>query len=194
MRTEQRDATREQIVQAALGAISESGYDGVSTRQIAARAGVTQGLLTYHFKSKDALWRAAADHLFAKIDAGLEDALAPLDASDEPAIRRETIRQMVRFGADHPETMRFMMEIGASDNRSKWLVETHLRRIYLRFCDTHQTVADKDLPHLFYILIGASMLMFSNSSKCRQLTGIDPTAPEAVNRHADLMIKLFAGE
>ncbi len=50
MRSEQREATREQILSAALMAISESGFDCVSTGAIAERAGVRQGLLTYHFK------------------------------------------------------------------------------------------------------------------------------------------------
>ena len=34
---------------------------------IAARAGVTQGLLNYHFSSKDELWRAAVDGLYAEL-------------------------------------------------------------------------------------------------------------------------------
>ncbi len=37
----------------------------MNTRAIVERAQVSQGLLIYHFKSKEALWRAAADHLFA---------------------------------------------------------------------------------------------------------------------------------
>src|SRR5262245_36084658 len=57
--------TRERIVAAALEAFAERGFDGARTRDIAARAGVNQGLITYHFASKDALWKAAADHIFA---------------------------------------------------------------------------------------------------------------------------------
>ena len=91
MRAEQRDATRDQIVQAALTSISDSGYDGVSTRTIAARAGVTQGLLTYHFKSKDALWRAAADHLFTRLDSAMDTGIAGLPDPSPAAVPRETI-------------------------------------------------------------------------------------------------------
>jgi len=53
------DATRERILAAALDLFSELSFDGASTRDIAARAGVTQPLLNYHFRSKDELWRAA---------------------------------------------------------------------------------------------------------------------------------------
>jgi TetR/AcrR family transcriptional regulator len=65
MRTKQREETRNKIIKAAISAISESGFDGTSTRAIANRAEVSQGLLSYHFKTKELLWRAAADYLFS---------------------------------------------------------------------------------------------------------------------------------
>ena len=61
------DATRERILAAALDLFSELSFDGATTREIAARAGVTQPLLNYHFSSKDELWRAAVDGLFAEL-------------------------------------------------------------------------------------------------------------------------------
>ncbi|MCF7699115.1 TetR/AcrR family transcriptional regulator [Loktanella sp. M215] len=191
MRAEQRDATRDQIVQAALTSISESGYDGVSTRTIAARAGVTQGLLTYHFKSKDALWRAAADHLFTRLNAAMDAGIAGLPDPSPAAVRRETILQMVVFASQHPEMLRFIMDAGVSDSSCDWLVEAHLRRVYQRFCESHAETDRADLPHLFYILTGASVLIFSNASKCVQLSGMDPLTPEAVRRHADLVADLM---
>ena len=41
--------TPERILRAALEACSENGFDGATTRDIAARAGVPLGLLQYHF-------------------------------------------------------------------------------------------------------------------------------------------------
>src|SRR5690348_14052005 len=58
------DATRDRIVAAATDLFAERSFDGATTREIAARAGVTQPLLNYHFRSKDELWRAAVDSLF----------------------------------------------------------------------------------------------------------------------------------
>lgn len=191
MRSKQRDATREHIIKAAMDAIAESGYEGVSTRAIAARAGVAQGLLTYHFKSKDALWQAAADFIFAKLDARLELAQTSPAAQSPQELRRETIRQLVMFGAEHPEMLRFMMDVGAKDQRADWLVETHLRRICQRFCNDMDGREREDFAHLFYIIAGASSLIFSTSSRCQQLSGLDPRAPEAVQRHADILVNLL---
>ena len=65
------DPTRERILAAALDLFSERSFDGASTREIAAQAGVTQPLLNYHFRSKDALWYTAVDGLFERLAQAL---------------------------------------------------------------------------------------------------------------------------
>ena len=53
-------ATRAKILAATAELIAEAGWSGFSTREIAARAGVTQGIVGYHWRSKDDLVREAA--------------------------------------------------------------------------------------------------------------------------------------
>ena len=67
------DATRDRIVAAAIDLFSERSFDGASTREIAARADVTQPLVNYHFRSKEELWRAAVDALFERLNLTLDD-------------------------------------------------------------------------------------------------------------------------
>ena len=62
---------RKRILAAALDRFSELSFDGATTREFAARADVTQPLLNYHFSSKDDLWRAAVDGLFAELNEAL---------------------------------------------------------------------------------------------------------------------------
>ena len=66
------DPTRERVLDAALELFADRGFDGASTRDIAAQAGVAQPLLNYHFRSKDDLWREAVDRLFAQFRATFE--------------------------------------------------------------------------------------------------------------------------
>ena len=61
------DPTRDRIVAAAADLFAERSFDGATTREIAARAGVAQPLLNYHYRSKDELWRAAVDSLFESL-------------------------------------------------------------------------------------------------------------------------------
>ncbi len=195
MRAEQREATREQIVTAALLAISESGFNGVSTRTIAERANVSQGLLTYHFKSKDALWRAAADQLFAIANDSMQEVFSP-PASVEPLQqKRNLIRQMVYFSAAHPEFIRFMLEHEKENSdRSRWLVETHLRPMYKKFVHVMGDIPETDLPHALYTFAGASGLIFCAPNECKQLTGVDPGSKAVIKRHADYLVNLMVPE
>src|SRR5215831_18051772 len=57
--------TRDRLVDAALQEFATHGFDGATTREIARRAGVALAALPYHFTTKEALWRAAADRIFA---------------------------------------------------------------------------------------------------------------------------------
>ena len=49
--------TRERIIQAAFELISDKGFAGASTREIARRAGVAEITLFRHFASKENLFR-----------------------------------------------------------------------------------------------------------------------------------------
>ena len=53
------EARREQLIQAALEAIAEGGFPQATVREIALRAGVTQGLIRHYFASKEELTREA---------------------------------------------------------------------------------------------------------------------------------------
>src|SRR6476619_3576199 len=60
-------ATRAAILNAAIAEFAEREFEGASIRAIADRLGLQHPLITYHYRSKDILWRAAAEHAFAKI-------------------------------------------------------------------------------------------------------------------------------
>src|SRR5664279_1777970 len=53
---------RQKLLDAALSLIREKGYSSTSVDELCTEAGVTKGAFFHHFKSKDALAVAAADH------------------------------------------------------------------------------------------------------------------------------------
>jgi AcrR family transcriptional regulator len=195
-RDRQREATRERIVEAAAEAFAERGFHGASTRDIAQRAGTNQGLITYHFRTKEELWRAVADRIFSRLRESLGAHLAALETDDLRERAREGIRHFVRFAAAHPELFRFMVEEGKRDDeRMQWLVDTHLKPIYtgmLRFDEAVGGRMRSDLwPHFYYVLAGAGSTIFALAPECRRLTGLDPETEEAVETHADFVARLL---
>lgn len=51
------------IVNAALDALADGGYRALTMRGVARTLGVSLATVQHHFPTKDALWRAAVDHL-----------------------------------------------------------------------------------------------------------------------------------
>ena len=61
--------TRAALVQAALKLFGRQGFDGTSTREIAAEAKANIGSIAYHFGGKEGLRAAAADYIVDTIQA-----------------------------------------------------------------------------------------------------------------------------
>ncbi|APR38731.1 CerR family C-terminal domain-containing protein [Paraburkholderia sp. SOS3] len=57
------DETRHRIIDAAVELFGEYGFDGASTRDIAARAGVNAPALQYYFENKEGVYRACVEAL-----------------------------------------------------------------------------------------------------------------------------------
>jgi AcrR family transcriptional regulator len=194
---QQAGSTRERIERAALEAFAQAGFDGASTRAIAARAGVTQQLITYHFGSKLALWKAVADRIFGELGARFEARLHGLEGVDDATTDRLLVREFLGFGAEHPELARFMMHEGAQRGpRLRWLVERHTRPLFalMRKRIVAAQSANRTVPgdpvQLIYLLIGATTL-FAQAAEFQILTGRDPRAPGFLEAHAELVLRLL---
>jgi len=82
VRTTRGEATRRQLVDAAIATLKDHGYAGASARVIADRAGINQGLIFYHFDSVTGLLLAALDEVS---DARLVRYGTAVDGVDTPA-------------------------------------------------------------------------------------------------------------
>ena len=78
-RTQSRSLeSRRAVIDAVVKLIAEGGFDRATTAAIAAQAGVTWGVLQYHFGSKEALFAAV-------LDSSLQDLLALLEQTVPPS-------------------------------------------------------------------------------------------------------------
>src|SRR5436190_6445454 len=119
--------TRASILNDAIAEFAERGFEKASIRAIADRLGLQHPLITYHYRTKDILWRAAAEHAFAQIKAGW-DISAPEDSELPPLARlREEYATLFRYTVAFPEFHRFMRQEAFTNNpRLKWVAETVL--------------------------------------------------------------------
>ena len=199
-----RKNIRERLLDSALVEFGAKGFDGASTRAIAERVDAHQPQIHYHFESKEALWRAAVDHLFAELGRAMEGLDFGADPARSSAVDAladgfaDLIRRFVRFAAARPELNQIMVhEATAQTGRLRWMTERHVRPLYetvrvlWRRLREAGIAAPIDDAVFHYVLVGAASLPYVNAPEARLLTGAEPTEPSWVERHADGLVGTF---
>ena len=105
------DQTRTALVHAALQLFGRKGFDGTSTREIAALAKANIGSIAYHFGGKDGLRLGAADYIVELMQGIATQALGDFEPIIAPADTAEAAREqlftaldrMVHFIVARPE-------------------------------------------------------------------------------------------
>ena len=190
--------TQQKLLDAAIEAFSENGFKGTSTRDIAERAGVHHPLITYHFKNKDKLWRAAADRIFR--DFGRSLAASLQDHQDECPKQRmaSMIRAYVYYARSQPALHKVMVQEASYPNpRLDWLIETHLKPLFdatfIMLTDLQKAgVAVQGNPKLLFNMIRLSsggLLALANEIKAS--SGLDSVSVENLAEISDMIVSVF---
>ncbi len=197
-----RTDIREALLESALIEFGAKGFDGASTRAIAARIEAHQPQINYHFESKSALWTAAVDHRFGLLRETFQGAFpAKPTEIGVPALAAafaDGIRRLVRFVAAHPELNQIMVHEGtAPSERLTWLTDTHVKPFFNGIRPAWQMLRDAgvaapiDSDILYYVLVGGASLPYVNAAEVRLLTGRDPNDPTWINAHADGLVSIL---
>ncbi|MBN9075646.1 MAG: TetR family transcriptional regulator [Rhizobiales bacterium 65-79] len=105
--TQSAEQTRQALIRAGLKLFGEQGYEGTSTRRLAAAAGANIGSIAYHFGSKEGLRAACADFIVETMKGMASQALASAgDPKDPETARRQllaALERMVAFIVASPE-------------------------------------------------------------------------------------------
>ena len=193
--------TKQKLLDAAIEAFSENGFKGTSTRDIAERAGVHHPLITYHFKNKEELWRAAADRIFSKFNASMGQALQEV-INECPRTRMAMmIRTYVRYAASQPALHKVMVqEASHPSSRLDWLIKTHLRPLFEVTVKNLKELQDAGLapqgnPAILFNLIRVSSGgLIALGHELKGTSGIDLEAPGTIDELSDMIIDVFLPE
>ncbi len=172
---------------------STSGFEGASLRQIADRAGVMHQLVVYHYKTKEALWRAVITSMLGDNGEVLAAWRARLRNSSPAEALRTIVREVVLFTARRPEFHRIATFEGRADNdRIRWLLETHVRPYFefstglIRDAQAVGAARPGDPGQLHYAVIGLVTTSFVFAHEYRAMTGLEPFDPSEIEKVANL--------
>ncbi len=102
-------ARRAQIVAAAIDTIAEVGYARASLGRIAARIGISRGLISYHFAGKDELMKEVISEVLAQARAYMEPRI--FAKSPGPGMVRAYIESNLAFMREHRNYLIAVVEI-----------------------------------------------------------------------------------
>lgn len=98
--------TRQGILDAARSVFAEKGYSGANLNEIVALAGTTKPMIYYHFRSKEGLFAAVLEDVYA----GMRGIEASLNLEGLPPV--EAMRRLVQvtfdYHAAHPDWIRLI--------------------------------------------------------------------------------------
>ncbi|WP_316859557.1 helix-turn-helix domain-containing protein [uncultured Cohaesibacter sp.] len=172
-------ANRNKIIAAALRAFSEHGYDTVSTRDIAALAGMEQGHLAYYFPSKELLWREVVSSFNMEFDLIVRKHVEDAEDGDLLENAQSFFRQLVRYFAKNREFTRLMLqEFSSASPRRDWLVMEYSSPLWNRIKPMVEVLlaernCDIDPAIPYFSFIATSLHFFGLHKEVREMSGLD---------------------
>src|ERR1700735_5310503 len=102
-------ARRAQIVEAATEPLAEVGYAHASLARIAARLGISKGVISYHFAGKDDLIAEIVSQVLQRARAYMQPRIEAQTTG--PEMLRAYIESNLEFIRDNPNQLRAIVEI-----------------------------------------------------------------------------------
>ena len=120
------DRTRQLIIDETIRCVREEGFAAASANHIAERAGVTWGVIQYHFGDRDAVLMAVVDHGFDLVTNAIQSVDAPTGSI------RDRVQAVVDAGwqaFSHPASLAALEILVATRDAREARHEEHLAEI-----------------------------------------------------------------
>lgn len=190
----------DELLRVALKSFAREGYGGLSLNALAKELGIAPSLLSYHFKSKEELWKSALNLVGGEIYKELTDMFKVLDGVDGLEQLRLYCRKIVLISAKYPEFQQIVVqEVFSESERSEWLIEELLRPIFgfmnkiLKEERAKGTIKNIPDANLMSFIIGSITTLFSRSFQMKKLYNVDSFEEKEVEQHAVFITDLLFG-
>jgi AcrR family transcriptional regulator len=169
---ERTPSTKERILSTAEAIFARRGFAGASTREIAATAGVNISSLHYHWESKERLYLAVFENIYARILDLVRDAI-PADVRGSEsgrAVIEESMGTLFDFFADNPNVPRLLVHRLLEDEHSRVDIEADVFvpawEQFANWMSEHRgRKLDPVDSRLFMLTVHSVVLLFSLDSR-----------------------------
>lgn len=133
------EARRRQILDAAAEVIGEKNYHWATTREIAARAGVSERTLFLYFENKREIYREAARQAHRDLFEALGRSAPPLD--DIRTFLKMSERNFLAYLAEHPLRIKLLFQ--ALDSLGDEELKEEFRDIFQSLYEVFAAIVEK---------------------------------------------------
>ena len=176
-------ATRERIILAAEIEFADHGFDGVSVRQIALRAGVPVALINYHFGGKEGLYRAIFEMRAPMIVDQRIEGLRLAEMEPDPERKVEMIVKAVLVPNLHMRSTERNSSYARILAREVSDPKSHNRKVIAEFFDPvaykvtealHKALPDRTVEEIhwgYQAMLGAMVYTMADTGRISRLSG-----------------------
>jgi TetR/AcrR family transcriptional regulator len=190
--------SQDALLDAALEAFAEQGYEAMSVRELTRRLGVSHNLVHHYYRSKLELWRAAVDRSFGTVAAGVREILeGDLRKADRDIIAtwRDVYVRFLVLTARFPANLGIVLREGSRPGpRLDYIFE---RFVAGSLAPWHELLAraqaegrvrpDVDVRTLFFLLTNGGASLFTLVPFAKKIGGPDPRRPDVIRAYAELV-------
>ncbi len=183
------------ILEAALEAFAERGYDGMSVRELNRRLGASHNLVHHYFGSKDALWRAAIDYGMNRASGIFLRERWP-DVEEPVEVLRQAIRHFIETTSKSPSMQRILEhEAAIGGERLNYMADRYIVP-QLATNDFFRSIANYNErglhePTLVIMLASGAASIFTQAALARKIGVADPFSKETIERHIETFTHMF---
>ncbi len=188
--------TRQSILEAARSVFAEKGYSGANVNEIVAQAGTTKPMIYYHFGSKQGLFAAVLEDVYA----GMREIEGRLQLAALPAA--EAMRRLVQvtfdYHADHPDWIRLISIANIHEARHildsptiasrNSAIAVILQELLARGVNEGVFRGNVDPLHLHLLIASVCFYRVSNRHTWRVIFDRDLQAPDDAVRQREMVV------
>jgi AcrR family transcriptional regulator len=133
------ELTRKQILDASMEVMGEKNYHSATTREIAQRAGVSERMVFFYFKSKKILYKEAIKRATGDMLEAVQRATPP--RSDIRAFLKMSERNFLAFLGEEPLKVKLLFQ--SLDSLGDEELSVYIREIFQNFFDLFYVMLEK---------------------------------------------------
>jgi len=143
-RHEQKQQTRQKLLDATIEIIANEGFEGVTLAKVAQRTGLSRGICNFHFHTKDQLMIEAFQVLYDEYEHAWKSAIGDESLAPELRLKNLVITLLTPPIADKEKIAVWL---------AFWGVTPH-RRTYINICTAGDCLYEEAIENILYLLSG----------------------------------------